>query len=303
MNKFYKTNVFCFKLYLFLFIKTELCPCVLSPAEPHRPVRRLQGPSPGPGPSAAAEDHGPGCKPTGAAHTHVSRVSKRLIDRCLIISTSELCVFSSCGSEWWAASSTRTTGPEKDSASVSSPRSTCEWTARVFELWNQSSARVSSEVVVVFCVSGLDLRVWRSVRSFLTSVTSSETPRVRYSLMIGLWTPPAGHIRELHLTPQTRFFFCDITKASPAARLAIPHSRHTFQSWGLLVPPLSLSSRDRLQRSVITGTTLPVEDRKPGPWTALPEAKHLSSSASQTIIMSAGSIFMSVCQLEANLTT
>lgn len=31
--------------------------------------------------------------------THVSRVSERSIDHCLIISTSELCVFSSCGSE------------------------------------------------------------------------------------------------------------------------------------------------------------------------------------------------------------
>lgn len=228
-------------------------------------------------------------------HTHVSRVSER---RSIAVWSFQL--WTLCFQFVWE----RMMGGFKHKNNRTR-EGLCLCLISTLNVWVNSSCVWTLESVVSSCffrasccvlfLSGLDLRVWRSVRSFLTSVTSSETPRVRYSPI----TPPAGHTWELHLTTWTRVSFCYITKASPAARLTIPHSRHTFQTRGLLVPPLSLSS-DRLQRSVITGTTLPVEDRKPGPWTALPEAEHLSSSASRTVIMSAGSIFMSVCQLETN---
>lgn len=64
-----------------------------------------------------------------------------------------------------------------------------------------------------FVFAGLDLRVWRSVKWFLTSVTSSEIPQVRYSLLsvcwqcssgiIGVWLLPGGQIQTLQLRPQT----------------------------------------------------------------------------------------------------
>lgn len=67
--------------------------------------------------------------------------------------------------------------------------------------------------MLYFVFAGLDLRVWRSVKWFLTSVTSSEIPQVRYSLLsvcwqcssgiIGVWLLPGGQIQTLQLRPQT----------------------------------------------------------------------------------------------------
>lgn len=50
-----------------MFVKDPDVTCVLclSSAQSDRSAGRRQGPGPGPGPGSAAEDHGPGCQPTG----------------------------------------------------------------------------------------------------------------------------------------------------------------------------------------------------------------------------------------------
>lgn len=86
----------------------------------------------------------------------------------------------------------------------------------------------------------------------------------------------------------------------------------TCVSWYVLVKNslpavlciLSVLSPDRLQSSIITGITLPLEDRKPCPRPSFPEVKHspkhMSSSALRTIstkMMSAGTILIFVSAL------
>ncbi len=65
-------SVCIFYVCLQLYDSRSHCVCVLSSAESDRSFRRRQGPSSRPGPSASAEDHGPGCEPTGTQqHTRL----------------------------------------------------------------------------------------------------------------------------------------------------------------------------------------------------------------------------------------
>lgn len=56
-------------------------------------------------------------------------------------------------------------------------------------------------------LTGLDLRVWRSVKSSLTSVTSSGTPQVRYDMVSAFFLPLVDKYKHHNHSPAAIAFF------------------------------------------------------------------------------------------------
>lgn len=206
----------------------------LSSAQPDRSVRRLQGPSSRPGPSASTEDYGPGRQPTGTQqHAYSFKPSNIFHILATFISDPNI-LFSMCGSEWWEASSTRTTGPEKDSAFVSSQPSMCTWRKHpvcfwwrhrwLFVIWllrrsNRDESgwnSVCTKAHAVFCVfrfgsQSLTLsKIVPHICNLLGDPTSQVTANDKLLLhswrcdssMFGFWLPSAGQTQTWQLRPQ-----------------------------------------------------------------------------------------------------
>ena len=109
----WQNSFFVVRILLF-WLPPDKLPNLVSAPQPYRSLRRCKRPSARPRPKSAPEADGASSQPTGerltpgggeAAHRHVAAV----------------CSCSICGTGCWEASNTRTAGPEKGCAFVSSP--------------------------------------------------------------------------------------------------------------------------------------------------------------------------------------
>lgn len=173
---------------LFTHIFIPLIMTLVSAPQPYWSVRRRKRPSARPRPKSAFEDHGPGSQPTGEQLTHGG--NKAAHTRGLTV-----CCCSICGIECWEVSSTRTVGPEKDCAFVSSPPWTRESNLRswcddkqhfsVLCVWWWIFYSSSLDIVCLFdplpflLLPGMELKAWPSVKFFLTYVSYWGTQSVR----------------------------------------------------------------------------------------------------------------------------
>lgn len=137
-----------------------------------------------------------------------------------------------CGSEWWGASNTRITGPERVSASVSSQPWMCKT--------HHPSADWSSVINVpqedfyhccCFCRFGSQSLTLSKIVPHICHLLGDPTSQVRPAPAIGGFLPPGGQIPTSHLlssfTPTCLLFFFTptVNKLSAVVRITVSWPR------------------------------------------------------------------------------